>query len=150
MWVLVNLKISWYFIWLCEAVYNICLPSPLQDMFGNTFTAMILQDILGLALEKLGYHWYEGAHHLPGKACTRLLLKFHLPRLLPWNQCSPSSANHFLVDVKQWTTHWSLLWFLLTKGWATRLAMLITMSSTSCLRTICLRWWCDIELWNNY
>ena len=45
---------------LCKAVHNICLPSPLQDMFEDTFTVMSLQNILCQALEKLGYHWYEG------------------------------------------------------------------------------------------
>ena len=29
-------------------------------MFDNTLTAKSLQDILCQALEKLGYHWYEG------------------------------------------------------------------------------------------
>jgi len=59
MWVLVNLRILWYFFWLCDAVHNIYLPSPLQDMFANTFIVMSLQQILCQALERLGYLWYE-------------------------------------------------------------------------------------------
>jgi hypothetical protein len=31
----------------------------LQDIFGNTFTAMSLKIILYEAMDKLGYHWYE-------------------------------------------------------------------------------------------
>ena len=44
---------------MCEAVYNICIPSPLQDIFGNTFTAMSLEEILCQAVEQLGYYSTE-------------------------------------------------------------------------------------------
>ena len=36
-----------------------CIPSPLQDIFGNTFTAMSLKEILCQAVEQLGYYSTE-------------------------------------------------------------------------------------------
>ena len=42
-----------------KAVNDICIPSPLQDIFGNTFTAMSLEEILCQAVEQLGYYSTE-------------------------------------------------------------------------------------------
>ena len=42
-----------------KAVNYICIPSPLQDIFGNTFTAMSLEEILCQAVEQLGYYSTE-------------------------------------------------------------------------------------------
>ena len=58
-------------ILLIKAFCNICIPSPLQDIFGNTFTAMSLEEILCQAVEQLGYysteeepiHTREGLYH---------------------------------------------------------------------------------------
>ena len=41
---------------LIKAICNICIPSPLQDIFGNTFMAMSLEEILCQAVEQLGYY----------------------------------------------------------------------------------------------
>ena len=49
-----------------KAVNYICIPSPLQDIFGNTFTAMSLEEILCQAVEQLGYYSTES-----GPAYTR-------------------------------------------------------------------------------
>ena len=51
---------------LIKAFCNIYIPSPLQDIFGNTFTAMSLEEILCQAVEQLGYYSTES-----GPACTR-------------------------------------------------------------------------------
>ena len=42
-----------------KAVNDICIPSPLQDIFGNTFTAMSLEELLCQAVEQLGYYSTE-------------------------------------------------------------------------------------------
>ena len=42
-----------------KAVNDICIPSPLQDIFGNTFTAMSLKEILCQAVEQLDYYSTE-------------------------------------------------------------------------------------------
>ena len=42
-----------------KAVNDICIPSPLQDIFGNTFTAMSIEEILCQAVEQLGYYSTE-------------------------------------------------------------------------------------------
>ena len=49
-----------------KVVNYICIPSPLQDIFGNTFTAMSLEEILCQAVEQLGYYLTES-----GPAYTR-------------------------------------------------------------------------------
>ena len=49
-----------------KAVNYICIPSPLQDIFGNTFTAISLEEILCQAVEQLGYYSTES-----GPAYTR-------------------------------------------------------------------------------
>jgi hypothetical protein len=92
-------------------------------MFGNTFTAMSLKIILYQVMDKLSLVrvWntpYLGrpVHPVLGKACTRLLLKFDLPHFMLRNQCSPSMAKHFLVDVKKKKAHLSMLCFLLMKA----------------------------------
>jgi len=41
---------------LIKAFCNIYIPSPLQDIFGNTFAAMSLEEILCQAMEQLGYY----------------------------------------------------------------------------------------------
>jgi len=98
-------------------------------------------------VEKLDYHWYEG-----GTPCTRegmyqTSIAFDLRHLLSQNQYSPSTAKHFLVDVKQRTMHLFVLWFHWPNLGGTRLAML-TMFSTSCLWIIFVRW-CNIGIqWN--
>ena len=46
-------------ILLIKEFSNICIPSPLQDIFGNTFTAMSLEEILCQAVEQLGYYSTE-------------------------------------------------------------------------------------------
>jgi len=44
---------------LIKEFSNICIPSPLQDIFGNTFAAMSLEEILCQAVEQLGYYSTE-------------------------------------------------------------------------------------------
>jgi len=44
---------------LRKAVNDICTSSPLQDIYGNTFTAMSLEEILLQAVEQLGYYSTE-------------------------------------------------------------------------------------------
>ena len=48
---------------LIKAFCDICIPSPLQDIFGNTFAAMSLEEILCQAVEQLGYYSTEGPVH---------------------------------------------------------------------------------------
>ena len=44
---------------MCKSVNDICIPSLLQDIFGNTFTAMSLEEILCQAVEQLVYYSTE-------------------------------------------------------------------------------------------
>jgi len=76
--------------------------------------------------------------YIQGKVSTRVFINFELRQILMQNQCSPSTAKHFLVEAKQRTTVLSVHSFSLTMPWGTRLVML-TMFSTYCFGIIFLR-----------
>ena len=81
----------------------------MHDIFGNTFVAMSLEEILCQAVEQLGYYsTEEGPVHTreclyQGSFQFRTTLD---PTVEPI--CSPSTAKHFLVEVKQRTAHLSV------------------------------------------
>ena len=141
----------WHSMWilLIKAVCNICILSLLQDISGSTFTAMSLEEILCQAVEQLGYYSTEEGLVYTRKGLYQGSFQFWTtldPTVEPI--CSPSTAKHFLVEVKQRTAHLSVHWFSLTMPWGTRLATL-SMLTISCFGIIFVRW-CNVGMQLNF